>query len=188
MPARAAHLARVIFLTTAIVWHMRRRPRPVQTTRLRCWRSPKTPCSIRRRPTARSSSRPRTSPSTAAGPGSIGATQGDPKDFKGVGISAKGVSGVTLKNINVKGWDIGLKIEHGSKWLVENCNFSDNFHYPGRRLGRTRPPRRHRARAASIIPRSARTRPTASGTPAGWSTPTTTWSRKTTSPTPRTPA
>ena len=60
----------------------------------------------------------------------IGARQGDPKDFKGVGISAKGVSNVTLKNINAKGWDIGLKVEHGSHWTVENCNFSDNFHYP----------------------------------------------------------
>ena len=60
----------------------------------------------------------------------IGARQGDPKDFKGIGIAAKGVSNVTLKNINAKGWDIGLKVEKGSKWLVENCNFSDNFHYP----------------------------------------------------------
>ena len=60
----------------------------------------------------------------------IGARQGDPKDFKGVGVAANGISGVTLKNLNVKGYDIGLKVEHGSKWLVENCNFSDNFHYP----------------------------------------------------------
>ncbi len=37
---------------------------------------------------------------------------------------------MTLKNINAKGWDIGLKVEHGSQWLVENCDFSDNFHYP----------------------------------------------------------
>jgi parallel beta-helix repeat protein len=60
----------------------------------------------------------------------IGARQGHPKDFKGVGISAKGVSNVTLKNINAEGWDIGLKVEHGSRWTVENCNFSGNFHYP----------------------------------------------------------
>jgi parallel beta-helix repeat protein len=60
----------------------------------------------------------------------VGATKGDPKDFKGVGIAANGVSGVTLKNINAKGWDIGLKIQQGSKWLVENCDFSGNFHYP----------------------------------------------------------
>ena len=60
----------------------------------------------------------------------IGATEGDPKDYKGMGVSAVGVSNVTLKNLNAKGWDIGLKVEHGSHWLVENCNFSDNFHYP----------------------------------------------------------
>ena len=60
----------------------------------------------------------------------VGAQQGDAKDYKGLGISGDGVSGVTLKNVNVKGFDIGLKIEHGSKWTVENCNFSDNFHYP----------------------------------------------------------
>ncbi len=60
----------------------------------------------------------------------IGPRQGNPKDFKGVGISATGVSNVTLKNINVERWDIGLKVEHGSHWTVENCNFSGNFHYP----------------------------------------------------------
>ncbi len=60
----------------------------------------------------------------------IGARQGNPKDFKGVGISANGVSGVALKNVNVKGFDIGLKVEHASKWVVEGCDFSDNFHYP----------------------------------------------------------
>ncbi len=60
----------------------------------------------------------------------LGASLGDPKDYKGTGVSANGVSNVTLKNLNAKGWDIGLKVEHGSRWLVENCNFSDNFHYP----------------------------------------------------------
>ena len=81
----------------------------------------------------------------------IGARKGDPKDFKGVGVSANGVSNVTLKNLNAKGWDIGLKVDHGSHWTVENCNFSDNFHYPGGRLGRAGPPRRHRAASTSII-------------------------------------
>ena len=58
----------------------------------------------------------------------VGATQGDPKDYKDVGVSAKGVSKVTLKNLNVKGWQIGLNVEDGSEWLIENCNFSENFH------------------------------------------------------------
>ncbi|MGA2035311.1 MAG: right-handed parallel beta-helix repeat-containing protein [Thermoguttaceae bacterium] len=60
----------------------------------------------------------------------IGAKQGDPKDYKDAGISAKGISRVTLKNVNVKGWETGLKIEHGEQWLIEDCNFSDNFHDP----------------------------------------------------------
>ena len=60
----------------------------------------------------------------------IGATQGDPKTFKGAGISAKGASNVILKNINAKGWETGLSIENGQGWTVENCNFSDNFHDP----------------------------------------------------------
>ena len=45
-------------------------------------------------------------------------------------VSAKGVSRVTLKNLNAKGWETGLQIEDGSGWLVENCDFSDNFHDP----------------------------------------------------------
>ena len=60
----------------------------------------------------------------------IGANEGNPKSFKGTGIFAKGVSDVTLKNINVKGWETGLHIEDGSRWTIENCNFSDNFHDP----------------------------------------------------------
>ena len=60
----------------------------------------------------------------------VGAKQGPAKGFKHTAISAKGVSRVTLRNLNAKGWETGLKIEDGSQWLVENCNFSDNFHDP----------------------------------------------------------
>lgn len=60
----------------------------------------------------------------------IGAKEGKPKEFRGIAISAKGVSGVTLKNVNAKGWETGLKIEDGSGWTIEGCNFSDNFHDP----------------------------------------------------------
>jgi len=60
----------------------------------------------------------------------IGAKEGKPKDFKHIGVCAQGVSRVTLRNLNVRGWDTGLQIEDGSQWLVENCNFSDNFHDP----------------------------------------------------------
>jgi parallel beta-helix repeat protein len=60
----------------------------------------------------------------------IGAKEGNPKEFKGVAISAVGVSNVTLKNVNAKGWETGLKIADGENWRIENCNFSDNFHDP----------------------------------------------------------
>ncbi|MGE5191942.1 MAG: right-handed parallel beta-helix repeat-containing protein [Deltaproteobacteria bacterium] len=60
----------------------------------------------------------------------IGAKDGNPKEFKGVAISAAGVSNVTLKNVNARGWETGLKIADGEDWRVENCNFSDNFHDP----------------------------------------------------------
>jgi parallel beta-helix repeat protein len=53
-----------------------------------------------------------------------------PSDFRGVAISAKGVSNVRLRNVNARGWETGLKVEDGTGWLVEQCNFSDNFHDP----------------------------------------------------------
>src|SRR4051812_49387308 len=60
----------------------------------------------------------------------IGATEGKPKDFKGTAIEAEGVDGVTLKNVNAKGFETGLKVTSASGWTIENCNFSDNFHHP----------------------------------------------------------
>jgi parallel beta-helix repeat protein len=60
----------------------------------------------------------------------IGATQGDPKDYKGVGILLKGVSGVKVKDVKALGWEIGLKIEESSRCSIEHCDFSDNFHWP----------------------------------------------------------
>ena len=94
------------------------------------WKSPPTPCSIRRRPTDPIVVKASNITIDGRGAWVVGATQGKPSTFKGIGVAAKGVSGVTLKNINAKGWDMGLKIEQGSKWLVENCDFSDNFHCP----------------------------------------------------------
>ncbi|MFM7835573.1 MAG: right-handed parallel beta-helix repeat-containing protein, partial [Planctomycetaceae bacterium] len=52
------------------------------------------------------------------------------KDYKGTAILAEGVSNVTLRNINARGWETGLVVRHGSGWLIENCSFSDNFHDP----------------------------------------------------------
>jgi parallel beta-helix repeat protein len=59
-----------------------------------------------------------------------GATKGDPKTYKQTGISADGISGVTLKNLRVKGWETGLKVVNGSRWRIEGCDLSDNFHDP----------------------------------------------------------
>ena len=60
----------------------------------------------------------------------VGIDQADAKDYQAVGVAAKGVSGVTLRNLNIKHWQTGLKIEDGSNWVIENCNVSDNFHCP----------------------------------------------------------
>src|SRR5262245_52921874 len=60
----------------------------------------------------------------------VGAKQGDPSQFKGTAISAAGVSNVTLKNVNARGWETGLKVADATGWKIENCNFSDNFHDP----------------------------------------------------------
>ena len=52
------------------------------------------------------------------------------KQFKGTAIMADGVSDVTLKNVNAKGWETGLLVRNAKNWTVTNCNFSDNFHDP----------------------------------------------------------
>ncbi len=52
------------------------------------------------------------------------------KTFKGTAVTAEGVSNVTLKNVNAKGWETGLRVRNAEGWTIENCNFSDNFHDP----------------------------------------------------------
>ena len=60
------------------------------------------------------------------GPGKAG----DLGPFEGVGILAEGCSGVTLRNIHVRGFRAGLAVSDGSGWLIEGCNFSDNYSDP----------------------------------------------------------
>jgi len=60
----------------------------------------------------------------------VGPAADGPSHFQQTAISAKEVSGVTLRNVNAKGWAIGLSIEDGKEWRIEECNFSDNFHDP----------------------------------------------------------
>lgn len=59
-----------------------------------------------------------------------GSSTGKPKDFKGIAITATGVTNITLKNITAKGWETGLKLVDCAGVTVENCDFSDNFHDP----------------------------------------------------------
>jgi len=49
---------------------------------------------------------------------------------QGIGVLAQGVDGVTLRNLSVRGFETGLRLERGHGWIVENCDFSDNFHDP----------------------------------------------------------
>jgi len=60
----------------------------------------------------------------------VGRAEGDPKTFTGDGVFAEGVSGVTLKNLQVRGWENGLHLREASGWTIEGCDFSDNFHDP----------------------------------------------------------
>ena len=55
---------------------------------------------------------------------------GNAKTFGGTAITADGLSHVTLRNINAKGWETGRAVRNAEGWTIENCNFSDNFHDP----------------------------------------------------------
>lgn len=63
---------------------------------------------------------------TIQGPGEPGKL----KTFVGAGISAQGRSGVTIRNLNVKGFESGLVADGGKEWTIEGCDFSDNYHDP----------------------------------------------------------
>lgn len=60
----------------------------------------------------------------------VGATGGDPKTFRGVGIAAEGVSDITIKNVRVRGFETGIHIRDSRGATVEDCDVSDNFHDP----------------------------------------------------------
>lgn len=50
--------------------------------------------------------------------------------FTGVGVRAAGVCCVTLRDLRVRGFELGLLVEDGSDWRIEGCDLSDNFHDP----------------------------------------------------------
>ena len=73
----------------------------------------------------------------------IGPEEDSSSEFKQTAITANGVSSVTLKNINAKGWETGLHVTRGSGWTIEGCDFSDNFHDPEYGWGGERAARWH---------------------------------------------
>jgi parallel beta-helix repeat protein len=50
--------------------------------------------------------------------------------FTGTGVRAAGVSDVTLRDLRVQGFELGLLVEDGWGWRIEGCDFSGNFHDP----------------------------------------------------------
>src|SRR5207249_8638883 len=63
---------------------------------------------------------------TLVGPGQAG----KPDTFKGVAILAEGCSDVHIRNLKAKGYASGLVAVDGEGWLIEDCDFSDNYHDP----------------------------------------------------------
>jgi len=63
---------------------------------------------------------------TLVGPGMAG----KPDSFQGFGVAAEGCKGVTLRNLKVKGFAAGLAVTDAEHWLIEQCDFSDNYHVP----------------------------------------------------------
>ncbi len=63
---------------------------------------------------------------TIVGPGEPGRRD----SYQGVGILAEGCSGVTLRNFKVRGFKVGLQISDASGWVIEDCDFSDNYTDP----------------------------------------------------------
>ncbi len=66
---------------------------------------------------------------------------GEPKSFKGTAIVVRGCRGVTIKNLNAKGYSVALEMTNCADCLVEGCDLSGNYHDPkfdwgdGRREG-----------------------------------------------------
>jgi hypothetical protein len=55
---------------------------------------------------------------------------GDPASFAGTAVLAEGCSGVTVRNLRAKGFETGLSARDGQAWLIEGCDFSDNYGDP----------------------------------------------------------
>jgi parallel beta-helix repeat protein len=62
------------------------------------------------------------------GPGKVGETES--LENAGIGVLMEGTTGVTLKNLKVRGFSTGLVIRQAQGVTVTNCDFSDNYHNP----------------------------------------------------------
>ena len=60
------------------------------------------------------------------GPGTPGVLE----SFDGAGIQADGCSHVTIRDLRVSGFAAGVRISGGNNWIIEDCDFSDNYHDP----------------------------------------------------------
>lgn len=60
----------------------------------------------------------------------IGQESGSTKERKGTAIVIAGMSNVTLKNINAKGWETGIRLTDAKGCTIEDCDLSHNFHDP----------------------------------------------------------
>lgn len=65
---------------------------------------------------------------TLVGPGQVG--EAVSLENAGIGVLMEGTSGVTLKNLKVRGFSTGLVIRQAQGVTVTNCDFSDNYHNP----------------------------------------------------------
>ncbi|MCX8107827.1 MAG: right-handed parallel beta-helix repeat-containing protein [Verrucomicrobiae bacterium] len=75
---------------------------------------------------------------TLIGPGETGNPESC--EHAGVGVSIEGVVGVTLRNLRAHGFLTGLVIRESQAVVVEQCDFSDNYHNPSHGWGEL-PPR-----------------------------------------------
>jgi hypothetical protein len=65
--------------------------------------------------------------------------------FDGSGIYMEGRTEVTIRNINVHGFNTGIYVNGGENLLIEYSDFSDNYNDPSYGWGNGEPYRRHQA-------------------------------------------
>lgn len=70
---------------------------------------------------------------TLVGPGKAGDTNS--LGSAGTGVLVEGATGVTLKNLRVRGFATGLVMRDVTAASVNDCDFSDNYHNPGHGWG-----------------------------------------------------